>query len=391
MLEKEFEIASLLAGYRAGILTDEEKKRLQYWVGSSAEAGTLFKKMEDPAAFRELLTLARRYDRQGAWNKIERRISRRSLPNMRKYMAYAALFSLPLVVCYLLLQQNVEDSRPSSSSYTAHHTEIRPGTTKAVLTLGDGTIVDLEKQKAFEMKEKEGTKIFKDSASLNYEKGNASPSAGKTVYNRIDIPRGGEYTLTLSDGSRIHLNAMSSLRYPVTFNGNERVVELEGEAYFEVSKNVKPFIVKTGDIQVKVLGTEFNIQSYKDEEFIGTTLVKGSVCMTEKGKAPVYLKPSQQANFCKKSKEITVETVDVSVYTAWKDGYFRFKDWRLEDIMTYLGRWYDIHVFYARPGLQDLRFGCSISRYGDIGPILSLLQETGKVSAEIKGNTIVFR
>lgn len=189
MLEKEFEIASLLAGYRAGILTEEEKKRLQQWVESSEECGILFKKSEDPSVFHELLNLARRYDQQQAWKEIERRITPRPRLNIRKYTTYAALFSLPLVICYLLLQQAAQEYRISSSTSVSSHSTISPGTTKAVLTLGDGTTVDLEKEEVFEMQEKEGTKISKNSASLNYEKGNVSPITQKTVYNRIDIPR----------------------------------------------------------------------------------------------------------------------------------------------------------------------------------------------------------
>lgn len=391
MLEKEFDIASLIAGYRAGILKDEERKRLQAWVDDSAERRRLFEAISDGRNFRELSDMARRYDRQRAWTKIESRIKPGRFVVLRKYAAYAALFSLPLIICYFLLKQAAEEYNTSLTSTMATGEKITPGSQKAVLTLGDGTVVDLEKENSFELEEKGGTTIRKDSATLNYRKNADSHPAEKVVYNRIDIPRGGEYSLVLSDGSRVHLNAMSSLRYPVNFTGDKRVVELEGEAYFEVAKGKHPFIVRAGEVKVKVLGTEFNINCYAGEKMIRTTLVRGSIRLKDAGGNSFLLKPSQQARFCRETGKTKVREVDVSMYTAWKDGFFRFQDWRLEDIMTYLSRWYDVNVFYADQKVKDFRFGCSISRYGDIEPILKLLEETGKVSAEVKGKTIVFR
>lgn len=391
MLEKEFDIASLIAGYQAGILTEEEGKRLQAWVDGSAERRRLFETISDVKNFRELTDMARRYDRQRAWMKVESRIRPARFVVFRKYAAYAALFSLPLVICYFLLKQAAEEYDASLAPTVAIGEKITPGSQKAVLTLGDGTVVDLEKENSFELEEKGGTTIRKDSATLNYRKNADSLPAEKVVYNRIDIPRGGEYSLVLSDGSRVHLNAMSSLRYPVNFTGDKRVVELEGEAYFEVAKGKRPFIVRAGEVQVKVLGTEFNVNCYADEKMIRTTLVRGSIRLHDTGGNSFLLKPSQQARFCRATGKTKVREVDVSMYTAWKDGFFRFQDWRLEDIMTYLSRWYDVNVFYSDPKVKDFRFGCSISRYGDIEPILKLFEETGKVSAEIKGKTIVFR
>lgn len=391
MLEKEFEIASLIAGYRAGILTEEEKACLQEWMDSSPSAKLLFEKLDNPENFRKLCSMAQKYDRGRAWSKIEKSIRRERNLKIQRYIGYAASFVLPLAVCYFLLKNSAQECCSLSSHQMVCNDQIQPGTTKAILTLGDGTVVDLEKENSFEVLEEGGAKIRKDSACLNYQNETKIIPEQEVVYNRIDIPRGGEYTLKLSDGSRVHLNAMSSLRYPVNFTGDKRIVELQGEAYFEVVKAGKPFIVKAGDVEVKVLGTEFNVSCYVDEDIIGTTLVKGCVNITTPQAGPLVLTPSQQANFSRETKDVQVKIVDVSEYTAWKEGYFRFKDWRLEDIMNYLSRWYDMHVFYANPKVKDLRFGCSISRYGSVEPILQLLEDTRKVRVEIKGNTIVFR
>ena len=212
---------------------------------------------------------------------------------------------------------------------------------------------------------------------------------GEPVYNKVEIPRGGEYALVLSDGTKVHLNSMSSLRFPVAFTTGKREVELQGEAYFEVSKTGQPFIVNANGMQVEVLGTTFNISAYPDEEY-QTTLVNGSVKVSaEKGES-LILKPSQQATIALGSNSIQVRTVDTSFYTSWVKGKINFKDQRLEDIMKTLSRWYDMNVVYENEKLKNIRFGCNLNRYEEITPFVKLLEKTEEVHVKIEGNTITF-
>ena len=386
MLEDEFEIASLIVKYQTAALTEEEEECLMRWIDSSDERRKLFVRLNKAGNFHCLMKMAEAYDTRRAWEKVSPQLFAPRKISWRRWLSYAALFIFPITICYILLRVSVQ-TKPLEKEVLAT-SRILSGRAQAVLTLDDGTQIDLTKEKRFELTEKEGTKILKDSSLLNYS-AVKSISSAEVKYNRISIPQGGEYTLVLSDGSRVFLNAMSTLRYPVNFTGKERCVELSGEAYFEVVKSEKPFIVKTADVAVEVLGTSFNVCSYADQAVVATTLVSGSVCVLAGGNKTRIL-PSQQANFDKKSKQIAVQTVDTSVYTAWKNGIFCFKDGRLEDMMTYLARWYDMRVVYKDEEVKKLKFGCSLNRYGEITPILNLLKETGKVNVEINENTIVF-
>jgi transmembrane sensor len=225
-----------------------------------------------------------------------------------------------------------------------------------------------------------------DSTALNYQQAPARTSE-KLAYNKVNVPRGGEYQLTLSDGSKVQLNSMSSIRFPVQFAQDCRLVELEGEAYFEVSKTGQPFIVQTKGMKIEVLGTSFNISAYANEEY-QTTLVSGSVkVQTENGSNRV-LKPSEQACITPGSNQINVRTVDTAFYTSWIHGKINFKDQRLDDIMKTLARWYDMDVVYENEATKELRFGCYVNRYNEITPLVKLLEQTGRVTVTVEGKTI---
>ena len=386
MLKDEYKIASLIAKFLAEDIRESELQELEAWKKASDSNEALFNRLCKPEHIRELNEKASRYDKAEGWKNIEKHIKPERTLSLRKYLQYAASLILPAVICYFLLKNSNEEQTCSNTSPLVE--TIIPGSSKATLTLADGSVVDLENKKAFELQEKDGTKISKDSSILNYQ---ATATVQQEVYNKIDIPKGGEYTLKLSDGSVVYLNAMSSLRFPVHFKGDKRVVELEGEAYFEVAKNAKPFIVKTQDMNIEVLGTVFNISCYAEDQATRTTLVSGKVKVTADClEQPVILQPSQQASYYKSANRISVKEVDVNQYTAWKSGRFYFKDWRLEDIMNYLARWYDIDLFYQNNEIRNIKFGCNINRYGEINPILELLEQTGKISVQIKGKTIIF-
>lgn len=389
MQKLDFDIAILFAGFLAGNLTEDQQAGLEAWILEAEENRKLFEQVCGERNFGDLRRMAARYDKSKAWQKVEQTVRPgKKIAVRRQWLAWAAVLVLPVCIGYFLLQEAKPQEDLVVLNYAA---EVRPGGPKAILTLADGVVVDLEEVKAFQMQEKDGTQIEKDPVVLSY-RNNTRTTAAEEVYNKIETPRGGEYSLVLSDGTVVYLNAMSELRFPVNFVGEKREVELSGEAYFEVQKDAsRPFVVRTGGLQIKVLGTEFNVCAYRGKKSIKTTLVQGSVELSVLGEGqPVVLRPNQQAKFSKKGGNIEVKEVDVSSYIAWKNGMFDIRDWELEDIMDYLMRWYDINVFYQHESLKKMRFGCYINRYSDIRPVLELLEKTGKIRTELKGNTVVF-
>lgn len=390
MQNQDFDIAKLFAGFLAGSLTEKQQQQLDVWKAAAPENQALFEKVCQGGNIRELHRMASRYRREVAWEKVEKNFYREKPFRLQYWLGWAAVLLLPLCIGYFLLHKSLlQDKEETLTTVSV----VTPGSSKAILTMADGSVVNLKEVKSFQLEEKDGTLIAKDSACLSYKTDVQQVGENyEPVYNKVDIPRGGEYSLILSDGTIVYLNAMSSLRYPVNFVGDIREVELTGEAYFQVKKDpAKPFIVKTKDLRVQVLGTEFNVSAYPEDKTVKTTLVEGSVRVnTGLESEPVVLKPSQQAKFCKSSGKMSVKEVDVSMFIAWKNGMFDIRDWHLEDIMTYLARWYDIDVFYQNEELKKMKFGCYITRYSEIQPILELLEKTGKIRASLKGKTIVF-
>ena len=207
------------------------------------------------------------------------------------------------------------------------------------------------------------------------------------------IPVGGFYQLALSDGSKVWLNSMTELRFPVTFTGEQRKVYLTGEAYFEVTHDsVHPFIVETPDgMEVKVYGTEFNMNTY-EKGVVQTVLVKGKVGVRGGvlGKE-VVLAPEQMAVYREKTGEIQVENVDPYKYVAWKDGEFVFERETIEEIMERLSRWYDVKVFYSNESLKQKRFTGIVSRHKDIEQVLRLIEGPATLRFDISGNMVTVR
>ncbi|WP_158838157.1 FecR family protein [Polaribacter sp. L3A8] len=269
--------------------------------------------------------------------------------------------------------------------------KIKTGTDKAVLTLEDGTSVALEK----------GTKYTKDNVKSNGEKIIYKYKEQKTkeiVYNYLTIPRGGQFFVSLSDGTKVWLNSASKLKYPVNFiEGETRIVELVyGEAYFEVSSSINhngsKFKVLSNLQEIEVLGTEFNIKAYSDEDLIYTTLLKGSIALYNFNKKNI-LKPSEQAVLDTKKNSLIISTqVDAYSEVVWKRGLFSFKDKTLKEIMKVLSRWYDVDVVFEDKSLEDVKFKGVISKNQNLADILLLIKKTKYIkNYEIKENTLILK
>jgi len=268
--------------------------------------------------------------------------------------------------------------------------DIAPGSNKAVLTLGNGHKIILNDAKNGQLADEANTKITKakDGRLVYNTTNNTQASQPAVDYNTVSTPNGGQYEVELPDGTKVWLNASSSLRYPTRFAGNERKVELSGEAYFEVSHNkTMPFKVKTASQEIEVLGTHFNVNAYTDEPATNTTLLEGSVKITSGKAQSVVIKPQQQASL--KSAGFDVREVDADEVIAWKNGYFEFSEENLGSIMRKISRWYNVEIIYTDKGLENQVFSGSISKYKNISQVIKLLELTKVADFNIQGNKII--
>lgn len=266
--------------------------------------------------------------------------------------------------------------------------DILPGGNKALLILTDGSAVNLTKLKKGEVLHQKGVKIVKsEDGQLVYQVSEQNGKANSIFYNMIQTPVGGQYQINLPDGSKVWLNAASSLRYPLSFSNKERLVELTGEAYFEVEKDkTKPFRVRTQTQTVEVLGTHFNINSYIDEKDTRTTLLEGSVAVhTVKGSKNVVLVPGEQAQV--HNGEIAVRKVDVNDAAAWKDGFFVFNDENIPSVMRKIARWYNVEILYEGE-ISNKDLVGSVSKFSNVSEVLKTLELTKLVHFKINGKKI---
>jgi ferric-dicitrate binding protein FerR (iron transport regulator) len=254
---------------------------------------------------------------------------------------------------------------------------ITPGRDRATLLRDDGSEVDLELSGNGEVNVQQGLHAKKTGDELRYDsREDIVPS-----FNTILTPRGGQYRIVLPDGSRVWLNAASSVRFPTAFTGKRREVEVTGEVYFEIAANAtQPFIVKARDMEVAVLGTHFNIMAYEDEEDVRTTLLEGAVNVSRHNVSKV-LRPGQQAVLELSNNQMGIVTADIDQVMAWKEGRFEFSG-NISGIMRQVARWYDVEVEY-KGDFTGKDFGGAISRDADIRKVLKMLEMTGSIHFEI--------
>ena len=268
-------------------------------------------------------------------------------------------------------------------------TQIRPGSNKAILTLGDGTKIILNDANNGTLAHQGSTKIDKiSSGKLIYEKNGGHSAVTAQLFNTMTTPRGGQYQVTLPDGTQVWLNAESSITYPTVFAGIERVVTITGEAYFEVAKNKKmPFYVRSGEQTIRVLGTHFNVNSYRDEDGIKTTLLEGSVkvFLADQKSTGTVIKPGEQADL--KDGGFSVSAVDTDGVIAWKNGIISFNNADIKSIMRQLSRWYDVEVKYES-NLPERVFTGEIPRTADLSEVFKILQ-LSHINFKVEGRTVI--
>ena len=378
------EIPFLLSKALLGTLSEEEERALQQWRDESPENEQLYEsEMNTEYIVQKSHEVARVNIVNGYMNVLQKRKRNVRVRRVRRIVSIAAGVVLPLlaVVLWYGTREKIGDVSEQVTSV------IRHGGVKAELVLADGTTRILGSEVTDSLLVQQGANIVVQNQGVSYR---VDSSVVEERYNTLRVPRGGEYSITLSDGTIVYLNSESELRYPVNFVGRDRRGYLSGEAYFDVVQDeVHPFIVDMGNSSVRVLGTSFNVRAYADEDEVLTTLVQGTVKFSA-GKESVTLEPGKQA-VLGKSESIETREVDTYLYTAWKEGVFAFKKQRLEEIMKVVSRWYDVNIFWENVSQKEVTFTGKMKRYDDFSKIVEILEMTGNTEFVIKENNIFIR
>lgn len=386
-------ISGFIRDYLDNKLTAKQNARLETWYLLKAEEN---KSVDPPPIEYEKLQAK-------IWAKILSDVSQTApeLPKVQKLnRSYKRIISIGIAasilliagIGYLMLKHN---STTHDRFVIAKKYDLPAGTDKAILTLSDGRVIDLNKDAVGKIATEAGIEITKSSeGTLVYK---ALNTKGKSVgFNTITTPIGGQYTIILPDGSKVWLNSGSSLKYPTTFAASGRNVILTGEGYFEVAhiegtKGRVPFsvsVIKNNaqSEKVQVLGTHFNINAYADEPFIKTTLLKGSVSVALNDNKTTLLKPGQLAKLS--NQNIQVQEADTEMAVAWKNGAFVFRE-DLRSAMRKVARWYDVEIVYEGTAPENLMLGGWMSRGTNISEVLNHIQLTGKVHFKLEGRRVI--
>ena len=328
------------------------------------------------------------YDVHEAWQRVNKRTRAKGSRRMiRGWMKYAALFILFLGIVSLW---RVYDNKEKPIVAAVQSDSILPGRLKAELILANGERIVLDSEARSKEMEALGIKLENDTVNglLKYEAGAVDNSIGMK-YNTLNVPKGGEYSLILPDGSRVWLNSETTLRFPVQFAGGKRVVYLSGEAYFQVKKDTSAaFHVCTKQQKITVLGTTFNVSAYENDRFTETTLIEGKVAV-EGGAERVVMKPSEQYILDKRSGVGELKEVETEFYTSWIDGKFYFTSFTFEENVKKLERWYDFTMIYEEDDIRQMRFSGVINKHRPIEEMLRFLEKTTDIHFKISGKNIV--
>lgn len=386
-------IAALIEKYQQGTITPQESQQLNEWYHTFDDSEVVVETEEDI----NWLQIKKRLQ-----NKIELTLELQTGKPQKRLIkkwhipAAAAIFLLSLTALLYWQHNNIKTGTTDiAKANQPIKQDIAPGGNKAVLTLADGSQIILDSVASGTISQQGIITIKKlDNGVLAYTVAmdTISKPESSLTYNTISTPKGGQYQVTLADGTKVWLNAASSIRFPVKFSGTERPVEITGEAYFEVAKNPSmPFKVKAAGTEVEVLGTHFNINAYTDEATVKTTLLEGKVKITPTGNNRAatsrFLTPGQQA-LVDPSGSISINSrADVEEAVAWKNGRFQFNSADLHSILRQIARWYDVDIEYKIN--TDPHFTGQITRNENVSKVLEKIKLTGEVTFTVEGRKII--
>ena len=381
-MDKNFEIADIIVAFMKGEVTPEQLVRLDEWLGESDENKRLFISLQDEKNFEHQIEVRKELDIERAFDRVKTRKRVKKYRGIGK-ISIAASIAIFVMASVVMLYTNNESHVESSFGQEF----ITGGTNRALLTLSTGVQVELDRQDTLLQSNMARIRVDR-TMGVSYEvDGDATSS--ELVYNVMEVPTRAEFQLVLSDGTKVWLNAGSRLRYPERFVGNEREVELTGEAYFDVIHDeTAPFTVKTSRSVITVLGTEFNVRDYKGEAN-QTTLVRGRVAVCDSTNESFIILPGQQVIIDEDGTKVT--NVETLYFTSWKDGYFVFNEVTVGEIMKELAKWYDFDCFFANSTVSDIRLTARLKKYDDISVILDILSNTGDIHFSQKGRVITVK
>ena len=384
-MNNAFNISELITKQIKGSISPEESKVLHQWINDSSENKNLFERASQDEHLLEKLDIYNLFDRDEAWLKVSKSLTedKKVIPIHQRILRIAAVIIPFFILAYgaYYFLNNYEDGEGQIVVE-----EIQPGSEKATLVLADGTRIDLESEDSPKEILRDDIKIYNNFKILKYPEISTQKAI---VYHELITPKGGKYGIILPDGSEVMLNAGSTLKYPTVFQGDKREVFLDGEAYLKVRKGTKPFLVSCNGMDVRVLGTAFNIEAYGDEKTYLTTLVEGKVKVTSNGLNDQILSPNEQALLNLENNDLTKMAVNANQYTSWIEGKFEFANNNLESVMKKLSRWYDFEYEFENPDARNFHFSARIDDKQDISTILDMLEMTTSVKFKVKNKKIV--
>ena len=385
MTKKYIRIAELIYKDKIGNLTEQEKCELLAWLEESDFNRQIFDELAKGSSLSRSYDEYRTIHREQVWNAIEKQIVPQGRQLSLQWVGYAASVMILVVAGWFIFQMSDNKNVVQEGKKVAR---ITPGTQKAILYLDNGEQVVLADNNTVVVEDSLSGRIEQVDKSLVYQ---TESTVKEERLNVLEIPNGGEFQVTLADGTKVCLNAGTKLTYPIAFVGKERRVHLEGEGYFEVKRDEnKPFIVEIKGMEVKVLGTSFNLRSFAADNRSTATLISGKI-EVKTSLRRVELSPNQQADLLVGENKLDVREVDAAVYSAWTKGRFVFRRERLETILDDVSRWYNVTVFYEQSSAKDILFSGIMERYADISKTLEMLEKTGKVSFIIDEQKIIVR
>lgn len=370
----------LLTQALLGELSEERKRCFEAWLQESEDHRLLWEKFRQKGYFENTLSELHAVDAERAYREFLRS---RKRYRVRKLMKYAAIL---LPFAFLMGWAARQTFRTNETVNLPVVEQIAHGKVKAQLFLSDGTKCDLGEH---DCQLNEGqVSVVSSGGKLQYEN-KAGEAVEEIKYNVLVVPRGGEYTLALSDGTIVNLNSGSELKYPVQFAGDTRTVRISGEAYFEVAEDAAhPFIVETEGVKVKVLGTGFNVMAYPDDAESVVTLVHGKVGI-QTDRQQLVLRPDEQYVCQTETWEGTVREVDAAQYISWKEGILNFDQMPLDELARKLGRWYDVEFFFPSEPLKRLKFSGAFKKYNDLRYVLNIIEELTDVQFVVDNRTVI--
>lgn len=387
MKQFETKISTLIAEFIKGEIEESGLAELEDWIEASPENKRLFESLLQQKNFEQRLLNSPDINIEGAYRQLKQKIVSRHLPvakqrtaNWKLVSALAASVLIPLTIGIVFFQS-------PSKEQVAEVAVIEPGNHKAQLFFSTGEKIELDKNTSDTIY-RDNTTVVANNGTLSY----SNASTEEAQINKVVVPRGGEFQMTLADGTKVWLNSESELTFPTTFNGDTRMVEVVGEAYFKVAHSKKkPFLVKTAGQTVRVLGTEFNIRSYAEENNVATTLVEGSIELssTENLFESIRLSPGEQTNLNAANQKLIKQAVHVDEFVSWKSGEYIFKSKPLVEVMNELARWYDLEVEFNDESIKKSIVTGKFKRTNTFNAFVELLDKIEVARFEITDNKVL--